>query len=274
MKGYTFFHSLFPVPVSSKILVMLGLASCLGAVCGLLLGGSLASVGASLGVAMIATFAMVSMLMAPIRQLNETLEKWGQTGRVQHLHLGTSDEFGVILSRTNVLLARAQRNLDRAWSDKDCDPITGALTHNAFNRLLEDAGSGWLIGFDIGGFAAFRKVHGQTISDEFLIHVAHTCTEVIRQDDMVSRFEDHAFVVFLPGASQDVAERIVGRISAELGMNSGTARKDGLRTDFGIAAYPGGGDVGAAIEEVRSAIGRAGGFRSAGETSENQSDAA
>lgn len=254
---YAFLDSLFPGRFAFKSVVLLWFGLAAGVVSGLVAGGGIVPLAIALGTAGVLTTCLVLWLHVPLSRLGSTLESWRKTGRIRPLPDRFGDDLGRIMIHTNVLLARAQRTLDRAWSEDDCDPITGALEKSAVVRHLKDAGAGWLIGFEIAGFEAFRAAHGPSISDEFLVHVVHTCTEAVRQDDMVARIEDHRFLVFLPGAGQEISERLVTRISQELGMNNGVVRRDGLAASFGIAAFEGGSDVDAAFGRLGHAIGQA-----------------
>ena len=249
MPVYALFQRLFPVAYGTKIVVAVWLG--LGAAAGFewalgvadppalwlgVVGGTLASV-------------LVAGLLAPLRAIDRTLSQWGRTGRVLTLPDHHSDDMGLLMARMNLLLARAQRSLESSWRAADVDPLTGALSLQGAERLLADAGSGWLIGITIAGFDDLAGRHGAEVAEELIQHVAHVCTQTVRQDDMVARSGEARFLVFLPGASRAVAGRIADRIDSRLDL--GTAD---LTACFGIAAYPGGGDTGPALDEVARAL--------------------
>ncbi len=209
---------------------------------------------AALGAAGAGLSVLLWGLLAPVALIARAVESWGRTGRVLSLPEEDADELGRTMTGINRLLARAQRSLDRSWSAEDCDPATGVLTRAAAERLLGDAGAGWLIGLEIGGCDGFASRHGRERAEEFLCEVAHNCTDIVRQDDIVARFGSHGFLLYLPGAPEQVARRIVGGLSRRLGFDDDGARRDGLTVCYGIAGFAGGGAVAEGLRDVARAV--------------------
>lgn len=250
MPVYALFHRVFPVSYTAKLLIAVWLG--IGAAVGVAwtLGAAawpLAAVGALGGV--IAS-ALLTGLLSPLRRIELTLSQWGRTGRVLTLPDHFTDDMGLLMLHTNLLLARAQRTLDSSWTAADVDPLTGTLNVDGAERLLADAGAGWLIGIAIGGFDDLAGRRGSAAAaEEVLAHVAHVCTQTVRQDDMVARTGEARFLVYLPGASREVAGRIADRIDTRLDLGHAD-----LTACYGVAVYPGGGDVTAAWMEVGKAL--------------------
>lgn len=210
-------------------------------------------------------------LLKPLGRLAYTMREWGRTGRVLPLPEGYTDDIGTLLARTNRLLARAQRSLDRSWTEEDSDPLTGALNRQGAERLLRDAPAGWLIAMNLDRFDDVNVDLGRKEGDRILCDVVQICSDVLRQDDMLARIDSDSFLVFLPGASREVT----GRISARLGraISEDIAKGNSVLTaSFGLANYPGGGDVDILMTQAEEQLARAknaGGNRISGSEDED-----
>ena len=252
MTGYHLLQRLLPFAYRGKVLASLWAVCLLGAALGLALGGDptthLVVAAASGGLGTV----FLLILLAPVRQLMESIAAWGRTGRVVPLPEDVGDDFGLALVRINLLMARAQRTLDTSWTEMDSDSLTGVLNSSGAERILGDAGAGWLIGIDLLALGLVTETGGPRLADDILIRVAQTCTEIVRQDDMVARLSDNRFVIFLPGAPREVAGRIVGRIAAQMGPDGGSGQD--VPACFGIVRFAGGGDPQQCLVELNAAL--------------------
>ncbi|WP_368184693.1 GGDEF domain-containing protein [Aestuariibius sp. HNIBRBA575] len=261
MNLYDLLARVFPHSYLMKFTSVLVVSSVLPLVAvALIVPDLFAQVAMALAAGAVASFVMsvfaVRSLLKPVGRLAFTMREWGRTGRVLPLPEGYTDDIGTLLARTNRLLARAQRSLDRSWTEEDSDPLTGALNLQGAERLLVDAPAGWLIAMDLDKFDLINVDLGRREGDRILCDVVQICSDVLRQDDMLARIDSDMFLVFLPGASREVA----GRISARLGRAISEDIFKGdltLTASFGLANYQGGGEVSALLTEVEEQLQRA-----------------
>ena len=239
---YALFSRFFPRSFGAKLMaaVLIGQAVALAAALGSGAAPLIVTAGAAVGAALSA--ALIGGLLVPVQKLATTVDIWGRTGRVVPLPEEYGDDLGRLLARTNSLIARAQRSLDVSWSEEDSDPLTGALNRGGATRLLQDAGAGWLIAFDLDHFGKVNDTLGREGGNRVLRDLVQAGAGILRQDDMLARTGPDEFLVFLPGATRAVAERISRRIGKVLSheIDSGTLT---LSATIAITDYPGGGDV-------------------------------
>lgn len=143
------------------------------------------------------------------------------------------------------IVRRAQRLLYLASRDR----LTGLFNRGHFDRALtaamESAGRTGqplsLAILDLDRFKAINDIHGHTLGDRALCHVADWLGRSMRRTDLVARYGGEEFVVLMPGT---VPEAALARIEALRREVSGSVIElpDGqsLRLDFsaGIAGTP------------------------------------
>lgn len=186
-------------------------------------------------------------LLDPVFVVAGALDLWGRTGQLQILPEGFADEVGVLMVRTNRMMARAQRSLDQSRREADTDPLTGALNRRGAERLLRDAPAGWLMLIDLDRFREVNDRSGHADGDRILREVVQVCADALRQDDVLARFGGEEFLVFLPGAPRDVAAGVAERLRREIAERV-TVRGMVLTASVGLAHHPGGEMIEAALE--------------------------
>ncbi|SLN72241.1 GGDEF domain-containing protein [Roseisalinus antarcticus] len=195
-------------------------------------------------------------MLEPMLMVTGVLDRWGRTGQVQILPEDYKDEVGLLMVRTNRLMARAQRTLDQSRRESDTDPLTGALNRRGAERLLRDAPAGWILLMDLDQFRFVNDRNGMAEGDRILREVVQVCANILRQDDLFARFAGEEFLVFLPGAPRHVAGRVAERLRSEI-TQSVTVRGLMLTASIGLAAHPGGDSIDAALEIAEAELGRA-----------------
>lgn len=195
-------------------------------------------------------------LLEPMLLIAEVLDRWGRTGQVQILPESYGDEVGVLMVRTNRMMARAQRSLDQSRRESDTDPLTGALNRRGAERLLRDAPAGWLMLMDLDRFREVNDRCGNAEGDRILREITQVCTNILRQDDVLARIGGEEFLIFLPGAPRHVAARVAERLRAEIAQTV-VQRGATLTASIGLAAHSGGEEIDAALEIAEGELGRA-----------------
>lgn len=127
------------------------------------------------------------------------------------------------------------------------DPLTNALNHGAISEVLRDLVSGLpadmpacaVAMIDVDGMKAVNDTYGHQAGDMVLITVANALG---RSGALVGRYGGDEFVVILPGAGRDVAERYRDAVlddltRAEL-LEPETQASIPVRVSVGLAIYP------------------------------------
>jgi diguanylate cyclase (GGDEF)-like protein len=205
---------------------------------------------------LVLAFLGMRALLEPVFVVAGALDRWGRTGQLQILPEDFADEVGVLMVRTNRMMARAQRSLDQSRCEQDTDPLTGALSRRGAERLLRDAPPGWLMLIDLDRFRDVNDRVGPAEGDRILREVVQVCADVLRQDDLFARIGGEEFLVFLPGAPRDVAARVAERLRCGI-ADKVTVRGGALTASVGLAHHPGGEGVESALDIAGAELARA-----------------
>ncbi len=153
------------------------------------------------------------------------------------------------------------RNRITALSYKD--ELTGLLNMRAFTRMLQSehrkaAGSSQyaLLMIDIDGLQLFNDRYGHEQGNRVITAVTDAIKRSTRSEDLIARYGGDEFIVFLPGAGDDVAEVVTNRIAQNvynitLSFDRSMQR---VSVNIGRAIYP---DSGSTIQDMMSFAGRA-----------------
>jgi len=128
------------------------------------------------------------------------------------------------------------------------DDLTGLLNRKAFVEIATEhladpavtRATGALILADLDHFKAVNDTYGHAAGDVALQAFARACQDTVRTTDLAGRYGGEEFVLLIPGASADRAERIADAISQRL---ADSARREGPRmptVSYGIATYDAG----------------------------------
>ncbi|WP_369803616.1 diguanylate cyclase domain-containing protein [Mycobacterium sp. NAZ190054] len=98
------------------------------------------------------------------------------------------------------------------------DPLTGALNRRAWDAqvaakitVIGDAPMTVAV-IDLDNFKAFNDSRGHTVGDALLQHFATAATASIRSGDIFARWGGEEFIVALPDATPEEAEKILHRL--------------------------------------------------------------
>ncbi|MDR7158393.1 GGDEF domain-containing protein [Arthrobacter sp. BE255] len=128
------------------------------------------------------------------------------------------------------------------------DDLTGLLNRKAFFDLASEhladpavtRASGALILADLDHFKAVNDTYGHAAGDLALQAFAEACQDTVRTTDLTGRYGGEEFILLIPGATADRAERIADAISRRL---ADSVSADGPRmptVSYGIATYDAG----------------------------------
>lgn len=128
------------------------------------------------------------------------------------------------------------------------DDLTGLLNRKAFMEIAAEhladpavtRATGALILADLDHFKAVNDTYGHAAGDAALQAFAAACQDTVRSTDLAGRYGGEEFILLIPGATADRAERIADAISQRL---ADSAHRDGPRmptVSYGIATYDAG----------------------------------
>lgn len=104
------------------------------------------------------------------------------------------------------------------------DPLTGLYNRHKLNETLGAEVERGLryerplsaIMVDLDDLKEINDRHGHPVGDEVLVHVARGIKSQIRRVDIATRYGGDEFLVILPEADGDVAEKVAARIAHEI----------------------------------------------------------
>ncbi|NND55546.1 MAG: GGDEF domain-containing protein [Gammaproteobacteria bacterium] len=144
------------------------------------------------------------------------------------------------------------------------DELTGLLNMRAFTRMLQSehhkasAGAGQyaLLMVDIDRLQLFNDRYGHEQGNRVIVAVADAIKRSVRSNDMVARYGGDEFVIFLPGAGDELAEVVSNRIGQNvynitLSFDKAMQR---VAVNTGRAIYPDSGD---GLQDIMSFADRA-----------------
>lgn len=146
------------------------------------------------------------------------------------------------------------------------DPLTGALTAEAFDRALRAwVGHGMrrqvetsLVILDVDGMAALNAAHGQQVGDAALQHLARVVYDSIRETDAFGRLDGEEFGLLLPATKAPDAMIAAERICATLARRAKESGV-GFTVSVGVAGEHAHEDPWAAARTALEYAQRAGG---------------
>jgi diguanylate cyclase (GGDEF)-like protein len=126
------------------------------------------------------------------------------------------------------VLANRLRLADKLLAENARDPLTGLNNRRALAEIYERERVRWqhaarrggdgekqplaVLFADIDNFKQINDTHGHMVGDDVLRSVALTLTAVSRASDVVARFGGDEFVMLLPEAGRQGAERVAERV--------------------------------------------------------------
>ena len=128
------------------------------------------------------------------------------------------------------------------------DDLTGLLNRKAFLDLASEQladlvvtrGSGALILADLDHFKSINDTYGHAAGDLALQAFARACQDTVRLTDLVGRYGGEEFVIVIPGATAERAERIAQGISRRLTQASEADGPQMPTVSYGITTYDAG----------------------------------
>jgi len=171
---------------------------------------------------------------------------------------------GLMLLLVQALAGQVATAQNRITALSYRDELTGLLNMRAFTRMLQSEHAKWsansghyaLIMVDIDRLQVFNDRFGHEQGNRVIVAVADAIRRSTRNDDFVARYGGDEFIVFLPGATDDVAEVVSNRIAQQvynitLSFDRSTQR---VSVNSGRAIFP---DSGKDIQAMMSFADRA-----------------
>jgi diguanylate cyclase (GGDEF)-like protein len=132
---------------------------------------------------------------------------------------------GILVSLFGLIFATRTEMQQRQLADiASRDPLTRAGNRRALRHELDEAArlknrrskSVSLILLDLDHFKSINDVHGHDAGDRILVNLVEIVASRLRDRDGLFRLGGEEFVVVLPGANVDDAERLAGQLKRSL----------------------------------------------------------
>lgn len=146
--------------------------------------------------------------------------------------------------------AGAIQNLRRFEQHRDLaftDPLTGLANSRCLIRHLDRLTFGCeeahpapfcTLMLDLDGFKQVNDTLGHLKGDQLLNQVAEALTRVARADDLVCRYAGDEFVILLPRASPEDADRVASRLREAIATLGPVEGRVPIGVSIGSAAFP------------------------------------
>ncbi len=174
------------------------------------------------------------------------------SGRVRH------DNLAVIAGQTRSLEFELATKVDAVSGLHNRQWMKQAFPR-AISRCERDADPLCLVLIEVEDFRQFATQHGPAVSDVALRSIATLCAESLRTHDLLARYNDSTFAIFMPYVTADEGQRIAERLSKNISSLTVTIDSNKtvtLATVFGVAPFGPGDSLESLIETATTALHR------------------
>ena len=174
---------------------------------------------------------------AELQQMHGVTKRW-----LRMICEPVGDDFALTFVDITDSKAKERQMESIAWSD----PLTGVLNRRGFekeassklSRSADDA-TGALLFIDLNGFKAINDSHGHEVGDQLLRTAAERLRNCLRPRDIVGRPGGDEFVVLVPDAPGEVADRLAKRLVESLDKDYIVGPHTlSCAASIGLALYP------------------------------------
>ncbi len=135
-----------------------------------------------------------------------------------------SNQEKILTLNVKISLHESERNAEAAKEKSERDALTGLLNRYAMQKaaatMLEEAktnGTKMLVGIlDIDCFKQYNDTYGHLQGDEVLKQVANVLYDAVHGYGEVFRFGGDEFVILIPNANVNMADKIADKIGVEI----------------------------------------------------------
>ncbi|NOR56891.1 MAG: diguanylate cyclase [Sulfurimonas sp.] len=139
------------------------------------------------------------------------------------------------------------------------DSLTGIGNRRYFHQKIEEEiqrakrykHSLSLVMFDIDFFKQVNDKHGHSVGDEVLIEYTKLITSLLREGDLLSRIGGEEFMIILPHARRDEAQKIAEKLRAKVEFSQTIIP---ITMSFGVVEYIVGEDIEFIFKRVDDAL--------------------
>ncbi|MDH5299829.1 MAG: diguanylate cyclase [Gammaproteobacteria bacterium] len=205
--------------------------------------------GCGLVFAILGAVVLFRSVMAPIRNLEHTVNRFGQGDLSSRINYNANDELGHLASAFNAMAERFQKiqteldylsihdSLTGLFDRPQFHDVVGMEVHRAkrYDRPFS------VLFFDINEFRAVNESYGHLVGDSVLCSVAMQISGAIRPTDTAARYGGDEFAVVLSETDAQGAQETAARIAkaiADHPLNIGDGKSLTIQVSVGIATFP------------------------------------
>ena len=171
--------------------------------------------------------------------------------RITHLHEALAEKLHKLESAAETISRLART-----------DELTGLHNRRSFNESFALALSSArrhghplsLISSDLDHFKNVNDTYGHSIGDLVLKEFSNLLKDLVRVEDIASRWGGEEFIILLPNTSSDAAAIMAERIRSTFEQQSSCASPLAVTASFGVAQLQNGDDEDALIRRVDNAL--------------------
>jgi diguanylate cyclase (GGDEF)-like protein len=193
---------------------------------------------AAIVLSVVLSLVLSRTVVAPLDRIRAVANRIGAGDDGVRLEWARQDEIGDLA-----------RDFDRMADDlleALKDPLTGLFNHRAFQERLEEElrraerarAPVSLIALDIDDFKVINDTLGHAAGDEALRLLADAIRAELRPGDACGRLGGDEFMIVLPGAAVESADRVVARLRARTAELAVGASDQPITFSSGIAGFP------------------------------------
>lgn len=150
------------------------------------------------------------LVIQPLRRTVEEMRR-GEPARGRGVY-----EIRYLVQGYNELQERVRSDKDQLTYEATHDPLTGVCNRKLYESTMassEGRDMGLII-VDIDDFKKFNDKYGHAVGDLVLKRVARSLQRAFRSEDLVCRIGGDEFVVLMLGATENLAELVLRKMSA------------------------------------------------------------
>ncbi len=192
----------------------------------------------------LAIYLLGRWISRPLEELAQVIERDQPGASAGDLHRIKGWYYEAARLRNAVTMSQSSqtRRLDKLNTDTITDPMTGLFNRRGLAlqiaTLRQTRQPFAALALDLDHFKRVNDTYGHAAGDQVLIALAAILKTCVRAEDAPCRVGGEEFLILMPNASRDTAERVAGRIRAATADHAMPQAVGNVTVSIGIALWP------------------------------------